>query len=155
MVSRGCGHHTALRKCCFMNDTFAPPTDPDFNPLLSFEGHPGPAWPARGWCGLRLKGPLAYVADCTPVDKALRCSGQRALSPRRPTLTEYTSPLSPAFLSDVRPQSHTFLNNISFIHQPHLLLFTTDSSPVALFVTPSLGSGSAPDLQMGHTCCIQ
>lgn len=79
-----------------MNDTFPPPWNPQLNLTLSFKRHPGSVWLACGWCGLRVKGPIAYVADYTPVDKAFMCCGQRALSPRRPMLTEYRSGFPPS-----------------------------------------------------------
>lgn len=137
-----------------MNDT-CPPASPEshLNLLLSSERHPGPAWPARGWwCGLRVKGPTAYVADCTPVDKALRCccGHTQPLSPRQAHVRwQNTDPPPPP---PSTPSFHTiphFSDGASFIHRLLSLSFSlADASPVALFVTPSHSSDSTWHVQL-------
>lgn len=109
----------------------------DLNLRLSCQQHPGSARLARGWCGLKVKGSFAYVADCTPVDKAFRCYGQGALSLGIPC--SQTTDLLPLQLSFKPAHNHSLCWSLSssFIR---LQLCIISSSSVTLFLESRCGT---------------
>lgn len=103
----------------------------DLNLHLSCWYHPGSARLAQGWCGLKVKGPIAYFADCTPVDKAFRCYGQGALSLVVPH-AQNTDLFPPPHPPPIFPSNlHTIIcssDHVFVIHQPLALRQISSSS---------------------------
>lgn len=102
----------------------------DLNLHLSCWYHPGSAWLAQGWCGLKVKGPIAYFADCTPVDKAFRCYSLGALSIVVPRSQNTDSPPPTSFPSNLHAIIRSF-DHVFVIHQ--LLALCQISSSSATF----------------------
>lgn len=118
-----------------MNDTFPPSWNPQLNLPLSSKQHPGSVRLACGWCGLRVKGSIAYVADYTPVDKAFRCCGQRALSLQGPRLQN----------TYLHPLQVPFKLSWSFVLYSPAGLCCNSAALVAHFVSPSHSLNCVPN----------